>query len=70
MILTTIKLSVDVDGDYAHEVSVNQDEMFIEYQEMNRTQCERISFGSLEEMEAVARAMLKAVQTHKQIMEI
>lgn len=70
MIQTTTTMSVYVNDDYTHVVSVDGDEMFIEYKEFNRTQCERISFGSLDEMEAVALAMLKAVRTHKLIMEI
>ena len=58
---TGITLTVYADVDYRYEVNV-ADEIDLTYKEDGRDRDLRIGFGSLDEMEAVARAMLNAVK--------
>lgn len=61
---TGITLTVYADPDYHFEVTVF-DELSLSYVEGDRMR-ENIGFGSLDEMEAVAKAMLKAVKLAKE----
>ena len=66
MIETNIVLSVCPDPDYHFDVSV-ADELSVTYVEHGReTANSSVSFGSLEEMEAVAKAMLRVVKLAKE----
>jgi hypothetical protein len=61
---TGITLTVYADPDYRFEVEVS-DEYSVTYIDGQVDQRINIGFGSLEEMEAVAQAMLKAVKLAK-----
>ena len=65
-IATGITLTVYVDHDYRYNIEVS-DEMALVYEEDGREQDLRIGFGSLNEMEAVANAMLRAVKLAKEV---
>ena len=58
---TGVQLTVYADHDYRFRVS-GPDELLLEYLEDGRSETPMISFGSLEEMEAVAKAMLTVVR--------
>lgn len=60
MIETVFKIEVSSSDDYGYEVRVARDEFEIEYSEGEGKKVV-ISFASLLEMDAVARAMLKVV---------
>lgn len=60
MIDTVFKIEVTSSDDYGYVVKVARDEFEVEYSEGGERSIV-ISFASLLEMEAVARAMLKAV---------
>ena len=63
---TGITLTVYADHDYHFDVSVLSDEMSVTYVEAEfDTHGQRLSFGSIEEMQAVAHAMLKAIELRK-----
>ena len=60
---TGVTLSVYPDNeDYSYDVIVCRDELAIVYVEPNLDHGVRMSFGSIQEMEAVAKAMLRAVK--------
>lgn len=61
---TGVTLSVYADHDYRFDVEVS-DEFSVVYVE-NGKEGSRVSFGSLDEMEAVAKAMLKAIKLAKE----
>ena len=65
-IATGITLTVYADQDYRYNIEVS-DEMALVYEEDGREQDLRIGFGSLNEMEAVANAMLRAVKLAKEV---
>lgn len=65
-IATGITLTVYADQDYRYNIEVS-DEMSLVYEEDGREKDLRISFGSLNEMEAVANAMLRAVKLAKEV---
>lgn len=58
---TGVQLTVYADHDYRFVVS-GPDELMLEYVEEGRDNKPYISFGSLEEMESVAKAMLTVVR--------
>jgi hypothetical protein len=62
---TGITLTVYADADYWYEVDIAE-ELTLTYKERGREVDIRLGFGSLDEMEAVARAMLKAVKLAKE----
>lgn len=61
---TGITLTVYADQDYSYDVKVNASTISVNYVEsrLTRDRDTELRFGSLEEMEAVAKAMLKAVK--------
>jgi hypothetical protein len=64
MIETGVTFTVYANPDYHFEVEAS-DEYGVTYVDHQITQRVTVSFGSLDEMEAVARAMLKAVSVAK-----
>lgn len=60
---TSLTITVTPDPDYKFDVYVSTDELYVTYSETARglKQYQPISFGSREEMEAVAKAMLRAL---------
>ena len=62
---TGITLTVYADRDYFYEVDIAE-ELSLTYKEIDRKDDIRLDFGSLDEMEAVAKAMLKAVKLAKE----
>lgn len=65
---TSVTIGVYPDHSYNYEVYVDGEELSLIYKEDNietreRKERTRIGFGSIEEMEAVAQAMLRAVRT-------
>ena len=65
MIETGITVTVYADIDYRYEVSV-EDTIELKYVENGREETISIGFGSVAEMEAVAKAMLKVAQVKKE----
>ena len=63
---TGITLSIYPEDDYHYDVDVHLDEIAVVYNEIG-IEKSRMSFGSIEEMEAVARAMLRAVQLGREM---
>lgn len=66
---TSIDITVYADADYKFVASVS-DEISLEYVERGSfcaAANARITFGSLEEMEAVGNAMLQAVKTYRKM---
>ena len=63
---TGITLSVYPEDDYHYDVDVHLDEIAVVYNEIG-IEKSRMSFGSIEEMEAVARAMLRAAQLGREM---
>lgn len=63
MIETDITLTVYPHSGYHYKVDASSEEIRVTYIEENMEA--NIGFGSLEEMEAVAKAMLKVVQLAK-----
>jgi hypothetical protein len=63
---TGITLSIYPEDDYHYDVDVHLDEIAVVYNESG-IEKSRMSFGSIEEMEAVARAMLRAVQLGREM---
>lgn len=61
---TGVTFTVYADPDYHFEVEAS-DEYSVTYVDHQVSQKVNIGFGSLDEMEAVARAMLKAVSVAK-----
>lgn len=61
---TTTRITVHADTDYQFEVQVSMDAVQLVYREKfdEHERKEIISFGYLAEMEAVAKAMLQAVE--------
>jgi hypothetical protein len=59
------KLTVYADESYSYEAKVSESELMLTYCEEDREES-YISFGSLDEMESVARAMLLAVSTARE----
>ena len=65
-IATSLTISVHPDPDYHFEVSAADDEINLRYFEGKPRAMERdVAFASLEEMEAVAHAMLDVVSARK-----
>jgi hypothetical protein len=62
MIETGITITVLADEEYSYEVHADPSLIGIEYKEVGQKTKQYISFGSLDEMKAVAEAMLKVVQ--------
>lgn len=62
---TSITVSVYVDPDYHYEVSAG-DMLEVIYVENNTNHKTAISFGSVDEMEEVAKAILKVVALSKE----
>lgn len=58
----TTKLTVHSDG-YQYDVELGEELSLTYFEPPNKAS---ITFGSIEEMEAVAKAMLKAVKFHKE----
>lgn len=70
MIETTISIEIYPDQAYNYRVNVAEDELQLEYKETGENPLSSyISFGSLSEMEAVARAMLRAVKNAREMNE-
>lgn len=70
-IQTGVTLDVYADLDYFYEIRVGE-EYTLTYKETRSDQLDRkvyVGFGSLEEMEAVAKAMLRAVKTAREMKE-
>lgn len=63
---TGITLSIYPDHDYHYDVDVHLHDIAVIYKE-NGAEKSRLSFGSIEEMEAVARAMLRAAQLGREM---
>jgi hypothetical protein len=63
---TGITLSIYPEDDYHYDVDVHLDEIAVVYNESG-IEKSRMSFGNIEEMEAVARAMLRAVQLGREM---
>jgi hypothetical protein len=68
---TTIAITVHTDSDYQYQykVEIGPDQISVSYEELDSTRPSRrrvrpldLRFGSLDEMEAVANAMLKAIK--------
>ncbi len=59
---TVVQLIVEADPDYHYTVAPFE----VIYHEHGRTNEHRISFGSVDEMEAVAQAMLKVCEFSRQ----
>lgn len=63
---TAVSIEVFVDQDYHYSTTASVDCFSLRYHEGPQQLVEReICFGSAEEMKAVAKAMLKAVQTFR-----
>jgi hypothetical protein len=63
---TGITLSIYPEDDYHYDVDVHLDEIAVVYNEIG-IEKSRMSFGSIEEMEAVAKAMLRAAQLGREM---
>lgn len=63
---TGITLSIYPEDDYHYDVDVHLDEIAVVYKE-NGAEKSRLSFGTIEEMEAVARSMLRAAQLGREM---
>ena len=61
---TTITVYSDTD-DYEYQVEAGPEILSVSYTEYKQTPVS-ISFGSIEEMESVAKAMLKLVKLHRE----
>ena len=57
----SITIGVYADPDYHYEVNVGDSQLDITYKEGDNTRTHVMSFGSREEMRAVAHAMIKAL---------
>lgn len=67
MITKDIMITVNPGEDYCFEVTVSAEELNIVVREENevaRKLTQQVNFGSVEEMRAVARAMLQACTIH------
>lgn len=62
---TTVQVTVHADPNYQFTVSVGDDIELIYTQPNNPACSEALSFGSIKEMEAVARAMLEVCSLRK-----
>jgi hypothetical protein len=64
-IVTDTVINVYSDSEYHYSALVSDEELGVTYTETDGERKKEISFGSIEEMEAVANAMLRAVRTHR-----
>ncbi len=65
MIETGITITVYADLDYHYEI-VDEELLEVRYVERGREASSAVGFGSVDEMEAVAKAMLKVVQIKRE----
>ena len=63
---TGITLSIYPEDDYHYDVVANIEDISLIYKEQG-VEKTRVAFGSIEEMEAVARAMLRAAQLGREM---
>lgn len=59
------RINVFPDPDYHYEISVSDEQLNLTYHEGDDDHTRSLNFGSIEEMQAVAEAMLRAIRTHK-----